>query len=149
MRYMKMKFAVMVLSGVFSIMLSTQNVSADSILKVSRATCERLQSEQGLNADYVGGVDARGNAVAGADLNNHNFKINVPDTISFDLDMNVFTSIGRTDLASLFPESKVSLGEIKYNINSGRLQYNGQDIDYTQKEAITVACQDYFRENSN
>ena len=114
-------------------------------LKVSGDVCDRMLKQRLDGANYVGGVDVRGNPVKGADLNENVGNFDFPKDIEFDLTLNVFTAAGRADLAELFPNATHSLGKVKYNIMSGEATFNGKPISSEQGDALQQACTDYMK----
>ena len=114
-------------------------------LKVSGDVCDRILKQRLDGANFVGGVDVRGNPVKSADLDENGGNFDFPKDIEFDLTLNVFTAAGRADLAELFPNATHSLGKVKYNIMSGAATFNGKPISSEQGDALQQACTDFMK----
>ncbi|WP_193180390.1 hypothetical protein [Nisaea sediminum] len=105
-------------------------------IKVSKRDCQRVIAYQpSADVEYKPGVDARGNAVAGADLPG-SVIIEAPKSITIPLTL---------ELAELFAlpggtSAEAGIGTVKYDIGSGRLEYNGQPLTDPQMAAIAAAC---------
>lgn len=116
--------------------------TAERKLKASRRACEIATDKQRLDgADYVAGVDVRGNSVVSADLAENGYGFEFPDEVEFDLSLSPFQSAGLTDLEKLFPNSSFSLGKIKYSVSRGELTYNGKVLSDEQNRSLSEACQ--------
>jgi hypothetical protein len=114
------------------------NAFAEDIkLEVSKANCARITkyvAEQDIT--YKPGVDVHGKPVVSADLTNQN--IELPDTIYINL------SLPFKDLLNNYnPKLKnadVYVGVIEYNISSGKMLYNGQELSDPALNAIAQEC---------
>lgn len=105
-------------------------------ITVSKRDCRRVTAYQPSgDVDYKPGVDARGNAVAGANLPG-SVIIEAPKTITIPLTLEL------ADLFALPPgmEAEAGIGTVKYDIGSGKLEYNGQPLTDPQMAAIAAAC---------
>ncbi|UUX50238.1 hypothetical protein NUH88_00760 [Nisaea acidiphila] len=105
-------------------------------ITVSKRDCRRVVAYQASgDVDYKPGVDARGNPVKGADLPG-SVIIETPKTITIPLTL---------ELADLFTlpagmSAEAGVGTVKYDIGSGKLEYNGQPLTDPQMAAIAAAC---------
>jgi len=107
-------------------------------ITVSKENCTRI--EKHVAADdvaYKPGVDVHGKPVAPADLNGGNL-LKFPNEIVIDL------SLPLQDLLSSPPDSlknaDVRVGEITYNINSGKMLFNGQELADPAMHALAEEC---------
>jgi hypothetical protein len=105
-------------------------------ITVSKRDCQRVIAYQpSADVEYKPGVDARGNAVAGADLPG-SVIIEAPKSITIPLTLELaelFTLPGGTS-------AEAGIGTVTYDIGSGRLEYNGQPLTDPQMAAIAAAC---------
>ncbi|WP_420404908.1 hypothetical protein [Nisaea sp.] len=105
-------------------------------IKVSKRDCQRVVAYQpSADVDYKPGVDARGNPVKSADLPG-SVIIEAPKSITIPLTL---------ELADLFTlpdgmSAEAGIGTVKYDIGSGRMEYNGQPLTDPQMAAIAAAC---------
>lgn len=106
------------------------------ILAVADRPAARAATVPG--AAYVPSVDARGNAVAPADLNP---ALQVPDEIVLPVAPEVFTFNGRTPPRG-FPDLRANLGEFRLRLGDGRITFNGQPLSPTSDVALVQACRD-------
>ncbi|WP_323795714.1 hypothetical protein [Nisaea sp.] len=105
-------------------------------IEISKEDCARLIAHQpSADVEYKPGVDAAGRPVVSADLPGSAI-IEAPTKIIIPLTLDV------ADLFSL-PEGvagEAGIGAIEYDIMSGRLEYNGQQLTDPQMAAISAAC---------
>jgi hypothetical protein len=116
----------------------------DILLRMSRKDCERLLRRVDVpGADYVPGVDVRGNAVASADLEGTLTATDIlPEEIAFELAFNPLASAGNAALATTFSEASSSVGTVKFNLSSGSLTLNGKPLtDGSERDMIALCRQ--------
>ena len=108
-------------------------------IQVTEADCRRLFIEHRPSADvaYKPGVDVRGKPVASADLN-PTPQIKVPETVAFDIGVDL-TRFGVPATSKLF-QPNVKLGEVRMDLASGRVLYNGEPLGNPELEALREAC---------
>jgi hypothetical protein len=134
-------FRRLLIIGIYLI-LPTNVYAEDIKLEVSKTNCSRITkyvAEQ--DVTYNPGVDVRGNPVAPADLDEQ--KIKIPDTIYINL------AIPFKDLLNnynpKFKNAEVYVGVIEYNIGSGKMLYNGQELSDPALNAIAQECQKKYQ----
>lgn len=87
-------------------------------------------------ADYVAGVDAYGNPVAPADVNEQP-EFTVPDEVQVPIAVDVMAALGVTNPAV---EGKATIGTLTV-LKGGKLLYNGQDIT----NSVEGYCRDHVK----
>lgn len=112
------------------------------MLQMSKRDCERLIRRANVpGADYVPGVDVRGNSVRGADLEGTLTASDlIPESIAFELSLNPLSFAGNSTLASVFSDSSTSFGTIEYNLASGALTLDGQRLDDGTESEMLDLC---------
>jgi hypothetical protein len=113
------------------------------MVRMSKADCDMVLRRAAVpSADYVPGVDARGNSVAGANLPGTLTAADIlPEEIAFELVINPMNFAGNPALQSLFANSKTSLGTIRYNLASGKLTLNDKALTPDTTAEIEALCQ--------
>jgi hypothetical protein len=108
-------------------------------VQVTAADCRRLFTEHRAAPDvaYKPGVDVNGRPVAGADLNPAP-QIRVPDTVAMDIAIDV--SRYGVPVNSPLYQPNIKLGEVRMDLASGRVLYNGQPLGNPELEALREAC---------
>jgi hypothetical protein len=108
-------------------------------VQVTGIDCRRLFIEHRPSADvaYKPGVDVNGKPVASADLN-PTPQIKVPETVAFDIAVDL-TRFGVPATSKLF-QPNVKLGEVRMDVASGRVLYNGEPLGNPELEALREAC---------
>jgi hypothetical protein len=86
---------------------------------------------------YQPGVDVRGRPVVGADLNPAP-QFGVPDTVAFDIAVDL-KKYGIASASPLF-QPNFKLGDVRMDVASGRVLYNGQPLGNPELEALRDAC---------
>ncbi|NMM43963.1 hypothetical protein HH303_05715 [Rhodospirillaceae bacterium KN72] len=114
----------------------------DFLLNMSKADCRRLIRRSDVaGADYVAGVDVRGNAVTGAELSGSLTAADIlPKEIAFELSLNPLSYAGNGDLADVFSESSTSFGTIKFDLASGALTLDGKRLNGTTESEVLALC---------
>ena len=117
----------------------TKKPAETESIRASRADCRRLIVEHRPAPDvaYKPGVDVRGKPVVGADLNPAP-QIQVPDNIAFDIAIDL-SKYGLPANSALF-QPNFKLGEVRMDVASGRVLYNGQPLGNPEIEALREAC---------
>jgi hypothetical protein len=87
---------------------------------------------------YKPGVDAYGRTVAPADLPGTQV-IKAPDRITINLSIDTMRAFGITDSSGLL-KSEASVGQVTYDINSGKLAFNGQPLTDPEAAALAAGC---------
>ncbi len=89
-------------------------------------------------ADYVPGVDARGNAVAPADLNR---SLQLPEELVLPIAPDLFARSSRAPPPA-FPDMRVQLGEVRIRLADGAMTFNGQKLGPAADAELVLACRD-------
>lgn len=118
---------------------ATQAATPATKVQVTGIDCRRLFVEHRPAADvaYKPGVDVNGKPVASADLN-PTPQIKVPETVAFDIAVDL-KRFGVPAASPLF-QPNVKLGEVRMDLASGRVLYNGQPLGNPELEALREAC---------
>ncbi len=108
-------------------------------VQVTGIDCRRLFTEHRPSADvaYKPGVDVNGKPVVGADLN-PTPQIKVPETVAFDIAVDL-SRFGVPATSRLF-QPNVKLGEVRMDLASGKVLYNGEPLGNPEIEALREAC---------
>lgn len=105
---------------------------------ISRKDCLRAVAHRpAFDVAYKPDVDVYGRPVVPADLPGTQI-IKTPTMISIDLSIDSLKAFGVSDGSNL--ASEASVGTVTYDINSGRLEYNGQPLTDPELAAIAAAC---------
>ncbi|WP_135078002.1 hypothetical protein [Terasakiella sp. SH-1] len=132
-----MRFFLMALVMFPAVAMADGVASAVSITEKECKKLIRLNSFSG--ADYVPGVDMRGNKVVGADLNGGN-QIKLPDEITFDLGIDLAE---KYNMGAGF-YGKANLGQVK--VKGRHVYWNGQKLGQGENNAILDACLAQYRQ---
>ncbi len=108
-------------------------------IRATPADCRRVLTEHRPAPDvaYQPGVDVRGRSVVGADLNPAP-QFQVSDTVAFDIAVDL-KKYGIAATSPLF-QPNFKLGEVRMDVASGRVLYNGQPLGNPELEALREAC---------
>lgn len=114
------------------------SAKADSVthaFEITKETCRALlNAQQGISADYQGGVDVYGNAVVGANLAPS--PIQLPDVLTFPLTLDLAQ---RYDLP-VGIGAEATVGEL--TLKDNRLYWNDQPLAQGPKDQIVEQCRD-------
>ena len=138
--YKKLKLSapILILGGLFLTGAGIGIVRAEEPegIEISKEDCARLIAHQpSADVEYKPGVDAAGRPVVSAELPG-SVIIEAPKKIIIPLTLDV------ADLFSM-PEGvagEAGVGTIEYDIMSGRLEYNGQQLTDPQMAVVSAAC---------
>lgn len=137
-----MRNRIAILAAGIGLAVSTSAMAqspAPPSIRATPADCRRVLTEHRPAPDvaYQPGVDVRGRPVVGADLNPApQFK--VPDNVAFDIAID----LKKYGIASASPlyQPNFKLGEVRMDVASGRVLYNGQPLGNPELEALREAC---------
>lgn len=108
-------------------------------VKISKRDCRRLVKHVArADVEYKPGVDVRGKKVVPADLGGAP-RIKLPSELTIDIGIDLGKRLGIGDDGDKF-SSQTSIGKVKYNINSGRLTFNGQPIGNSEQTELAEKC---------
>ncbi|MDF2368657.1 hypothetical protein [Sneathiella sp.] len=122
---------------------SVGSATAEDIrMVVSRKDCERIvKYTPDPDVTYKPGVDVHGKPVAPADLSGS--QIQIPDQIFIDL------SLPFKDLLENYnpklKNAEVYVGTVEYDIASGKLLFNGQELADPAENAIARECRKRYQ----
>lgn len=113
-------------------------MAEDVTLEVTKDNCQRIvKYVADQDVTYKPGLDVHGRAVAPADLEQN--QIVIPNRIFIDL------SLPFKDLLKNYnprlKNAEVYVGLVEYDINSGRLLFNGQELSDPALNAIARECE--------
>lgn len=134
------RFAFLSLAlAVGSLCVGDSAAEASSIV-VKATDCQRLvQHRASADVAYKPGVDVNGNPVAPADLPG-SVTIKTPTEITFNVTFDLLKNYGVSEDSALTAEGDAAVGEVKYNLMSGALTYNGQRLDDAETAALADLC---------
>ncbi len=89
-------------------------------------------------ADYVPGIDVRGNPVAPADLGGAP-RLTLPDELVLPVTPDVFTFLGRVPPRGL-EQLRANVGELRIRLSDGHTTFNGQPLGPTADADLLAAC---------
>ncbi len=136
---------ILVLSVAFLTMISfSPSFAADALININEENCRRVEKHTARDdVAYKPGVDVDGKPVVPADLDENRLK--VPENIIIDL------SIPLEDLykdpnqiSDKIKSADVQIGIIEFNILSGKLKFNGQEIGDPALNAIAIECREVY-----
>lgn len=105
---------------------------------IDDAACQTIvQHQPADDVTYQPGVDAEGNPVVGADL--HTSPIQLPDTISFDITVDVMKYAGIAPPKGV--EGQAVIGRVDV-AKDGRMYFNGQPMEGQSEAALRALCKD-------
>lgn len=108
-------------------------------ITVSPKDCRRLVAHVPAgDVAYKPGVDAYGRPVKPADLPGTQV-ITAPDKITFSITYDALKGLGLSGTSSLL-SGEASVGEVSYDIASGRMEFNGQPLTDPEIAALATAC---------
>lgn len=112
------------------------------LLRMSKKDCEKvLRRSDVVGADYVAGVDVRGNRVTGADLQGTLTAADIlPEEIAFELALNPVSFAGNDALEDSFSNSSTSFGMVRFNLSSGALTLDGKRLNGETEQELVAIC---------
>ena len=113
-------------------------------VEIDEQTCRKVQRHLS-NADvaYKPGVDARGNAVVPADVSGSQVKL--PDTIVIDLALPLQDVLSTNNPPNRSVQNaEVNVGRLTYEVASGKLSFNGQQLNQTSLVKIGEKCYEIY-----
>ncbi len=110
-------------------------------ITVSKEDCSHIQkyvAQQ--DVTYKPGVDVNGNPVAPADLQDN--RLVLPENIVIDLNLPLSDLL--TNPPAGLENAEAYIGTLKYNLLSGRLTFNGQELADPAIHAIAEECRKQY-----
>jgi len=112
----------------------------EQAVSITEKECKKLIRLNSFNsAEYVPGVDMRGNKVVPADLENGR-KLDLPDEITFSLGIDIAE---KYDLGPGF-YGKADLGEVK--VKGRHVYWNGKKLHQSEHDKALAACREQYGE---
>ncbi|MBL4739529.1 MAG: hypothetical protein JKY12_00955 [Sneathiella sp.] len=128
------------------IIYAASSVAADVQINVTKDDCKRVEKHIA-NDDvaYKPGVDVRGNPVTPADLTEN--KLTLPENIIIDLSLPIKDLF--KDKNPRLENAEVQVGVLDYNLASGKLKFNGQELNDPALHAIAVKCKEIYADKDS
>ncbi|WP_169569196.1 hypothetical protein [Sneathiella limimaris] len=113
-------------------------------VEVDKETCQKVQRHLArADVNYKPGVDARGNPVVPADTVGGQIKI--PDQIIVDLALPLKDLFAEDNAPNRsLQNADVSIGKLTYDIKTGRLDFNGQELGNPALVKIGEKCYEVY-----
>lgn len=129
------------MAGFVSLMAVTAAPAADIEIEISQENCRRLVAHHAsADVDYKAGVDIYGRPVVPADIASR-------PSIKFDRII-IDLSLPLKDLLESPPKrlenAELLVGEIEYDISSGKMLFNGEPLANRASDAIIYECKRNF-----
>ena len=133
------QLVVVATTGVFALFVGESAVLASTIT-VKASDCQRLVRHQpSADVAYQPGVDVNGNAVAPADLPG-SVTIKTPTDVTFNVTYDLLSNYGVSSDTVLAPRGEAVVGEVKYDLLSGALSFDGDRLDDAETAALRELC---------
>ena len=124
--------------GCFLIVLASVANAAETRIVITHKECKRLLLKQAnISADYVPGVDVRGNKVKSANLPDPN-RIELPDELSFDISPKIYQMMGATPPTGL-EDTAVTVGTVTVK-KGGGVFFNGKQLNRRTRNELKRYC---------
>ncbi len=121
-------------------------LSEEIKVEVDEDTCQKVQrhlARQDVN--YKAGVDVRGRQVVPADVSGS--QIQLPDTLTIDLSLPIQDLFALDKQPSRdLQNAKVQVGKLEYQISSGKLSFNGQQLAQPALLRIGEKCYEAYQQ---
>jgi hypothetical protein len=128
-----------------AVLTSVSDARADDVetgtakVTVTPLDCRRLVAHRPADdVAYKPGVDAYGRPVTPADLPGTQV-IKAPDKITFNITYDALGKLGLTKASNLL-SGEATVGEVSYDISSGRLEFNGAPLTDPEIAVLATAC---------
>ena len=105
-------------------------------VQITKRDCRRLARQVNrAGIEYRPGVDVRGRRVESAEVKGAR-PIVLPEIITFDVKFDIRKFLGKPA-----DQAMVAVGKVEYNIKSGKLTFNGQELAGGEERELAVKCQ--------
>lgn len=138
------QLSMALLAGLTSVFLAFPALADDAEEKaadveVTKKDCRRLVAHQpSADVVYQPGVDAYGRPVVPADLPGQ-VSIKTPDKITINLTIDILERFGISGASKLY-DAEAQIGKITYDINKGKMEFNGQPLTDPEIALLAEAC---------
>jgi len=141
---------IVILIGVSLIGMCPMSIWAEDIqLTVTEKNCVRIEKHIARSdVTYKPGVDVRGNSVTPADLNQNQLKLPENLTIDLSLPLQDLFSVANPPMEKL-QNAEVQVGTLEFNMNSGKLTFNGQVLADPALQEIAVECRKIYSNSAS
>lgn len=123
------------------------NALSDEInIEVDEKICQKVQRHLARqDANYKAGVDAHGRRVVPADVSGS--QIQLPDTLTIDLSLPIrdLFALDKQPSRNL-QNAGVQVGKLEYQISTGKLSFNGQQLAQPALVRIGEKCYEVYPE---
>lgn len=134
--------AGLVMGGGFSMDPAEAEEKGAAKVTISKQDCARLVRHQpSADVTYKPGVDARGRAVAPADLpGSGGAGLNlVPEVLEIPVSINPFTNLGVAPVQGL-ENTAMAVATVRYDVAKGQFTVNGQPLGSAEQQQIAEGC---------
>jgi hypothetical protein len=113
--------------------------ASELTIVMSEKECRRLlQHQPDADVAFKPGVDVRGNSVAPADLaSNQDMLAKLAKVYEFPIRINPLSG----EAGQRFSETRLDLGKIRFDPNTGDVSYNGQPLPGSNRRDFVYQCQ--------
>ncbi len=130
--------ALLTVACALAALLVAQPAVAQQKAKISAKDCRRaVKHVPAPDVAYKPGVDVRGRKVAPADLGGRP-RLKLPNVLTFDIEKDLSSLAGGLG-------ADVPVGTIRYDINSGRITFNGQPLTGPQQAQLVARCREVLK----
>jgi hypothetical protein len=129
-------------AAILCLMAASLPASAEQAnVSISKQDCAKLvRHNPSADVAYKPGVDAKGRAVASADLPGSGNSIKMlPDVLEFPVSINPFTYKNMNRVKGT-ENTWMTMGTVKYDMGKGTWTYNDQPLGSADQQAIAEAC---------
>ncbi len=121
------------------------NALSDEIkIEVDEEICQKVQRHLArMDVNYKAGIDARGRPVVPADVSGS--QIQLPETLTIDLSLPIqdLFALNKQPSRNL-QNAEVQVGKLEYQINTGKLSFNGQQLAQPALLRIGEKCYEVY-----
>ncbi len=131
---------------VFMSITTPAAANTTAAIEIDKNTCQKVQRHLAReDVTYKPGVDVRGRKVAPADVDQQKLQLN--DTIVLDVSVplqDLFAEDNPPNRA--LQNAEVEVGKLEYQISSGKLLFNGQELSKPALLEVGGKCYEVFEE---
>ncbi len=143
---MKFSINLLIIPTLFVGTYSSVASDTTAAIEIDKNTCQKVQRHLAReDVTYKPGVDVRGRKVAPADVDQQKLQLN--DTIVLDISVplqDLFAEDNPPNRA--LQNAEVEVGKLEYQISSGKLLFNGQELSKPALLEVGGKCYEVFEE---